>query len=207
MRSLRAVLVVLLSVTGLVLLGPATAYACSCVQSTPRDYFERAEVVVAGRVVDRSAASGGPFGAGDTVRYLLEVDQVFKGKATERLELVSGVSGAGCGLESVAVDDRGVFFLYRADDASGLGWDAGPTLAANLCGGTGQVTRAQAARIAGSGGPPGDSSSAAGLLRRPEPGGPSRLSPTTGEWATYVGGGALVLLAAGWVLHRRRRLS
>ena len=212
MKTMRSLLVVLSVALGLVVFGPSTAYACSCVQSSPRDFFDRADVVVEGTVTD--ADGSGLTGAG-TTRYLVEVDGVFKGEATERLTFGSASSSAACGLEGVEVDKRTVFFLSWSD---GEEWEPDTALVANSCGGTGQVTAAQAARLAGGAATsPEQAGPAAGkpggrtvtdevaAVREPEPGGPSRLWPTTGEWATYAGAAALLVLAIALLARVARR--
>ena len=212
MRTMRGLVMVLLSAFGLVALGSATAYACSCVEQTPRSAYDGAVVVVDATVVQHDTPLRMTSSA-DTARYLLEVHTVYKGVATERLEIGSLVSGASCGLEDVHVDDRKVFFLY---ETTGEEWDPDTALAANLCGGTGQFTPDQVERVADGRTPPSsDASPVAGpeaggpVARDPEPGGPSRLWPTSAELTAYaVGGTLLALLAAGaWVLVRRRRLA
>ncbi len=211
MKTLRGVLVVLLSAFGLVALGSATAYACSCVQQTPRSAYDGAAVVVDATVVQQDSPSR-ITGSTDTVRYLLDVHTVYKGFATERLEVGTVASGASCGLEGIEVDDRQVFFLY---ETTGEEWDPDTALAANLCGGTGQFTPDQVERVAEGRTPPSSEASpvvgpAAGpVARDPEPGGPSRLWPTSAELTAYAVGGSLLLLllAGGWVLLRRRSLA
>ena len=58
---------------------------------------------------------------GDTARYLLRVEQVYKGGIENRVEVLTSASGAACGLES-AVGDRVGLLLDRDGDAwrSGL---------------------------------------------------------------------------------------
>jgi hypothetical protein len=197
MRSVRAVLVVLLAVVGLVLVGPATAYACSCVVSTPQDQFERADVVVEGSVV---AADASTLGEGRTTHYLVEVDGVFKGDATRRLSFATASDSAACGLEGLVVGDRRVFFLEMSEDRE---WGFGTALSATNCGGTGQVGVQEVERIAGApAGPP--LRATPGPVRAAREAGPVRPGPGPTAWAAYVVGAGVLLLLAAPAARRRR---
>lgn len=207
MKTLRGVLVVLLSAFGLVALGSATAYACDCAIPTPRSALGYADVVVDATVVEKHEPT--KLVGMDSTRYLLEVHSVLKGEATQRLEFESNYSGAACGLEGVNAKQRGVFFLYHPESDSSFDPDA--DLVANLCGGTMRFTAAEVERVSGPRGEPrSDASPVAGpVAREPEPGGPSRLWPTSAEVTAYAVGGTLLalLLGGGWVLMRRRSLA
>jgi hypothetical protein len=204
MDAMRSLLVVLVTAVGLVVLGPSTAYACSCATGSPRDYTEWADVVVEGTVVEK-AGPDRPRSSIDTVVYTLEVSRVFKGEAGERLEFGSVLSGASCGLEGVNVKHEGVFFLYRP---SGSDIDPDTELAANLCGGSLSVTPAQVERVTGEGQAPTAEVVALGPVAA-EPGEDVRApqaEPGRSPWPAYVGGAALLLLAAaaaGWWVRRR----
>ena len=58
---------------------------------------------------------------GDDARYLLRVEQVYKGDIDNRVEILTSASGAACGLEA-GVGDRVGLLLDRAGDTwrSGL---------------------------------------------------------------------------------------
>jgi hypothetical protein len=159
----RPLLAGLVVAGGSVLALPGTAHACSCVPADPRQLVDRADAVVWAEVRDvRSPADGT-----GQAHYLLDVETVYKGEVTERVQVDSAASGAACGLEDIRADRRYVFFLRGA----------GSRYTADLCGGTGRaVDRAELRSLAGT--------------AEPEAGGPTRLPPSPYSWAG-VGAGAL----------------
>lgn len=100
---MRRVLVTLLVATGMVLLSPSVALACSCAQVSTADQVARADTVVVG-TLDWVADNG------IDRTMLVAVDQVFKGKAGLR-EKVHTTDEASCGLGDLATDKEYVFFL------------------------------------------------------------------------------------------------
>ena len=137
MRALLVPVVAVVATGSFVVLGSGPAYACSCVTNSPRDFVGSADLVVEGTVQDVAASSG--WSSADDVTYEVAAEAVYKGEVTERFAFVSPASGASCGVEGVEADRRYLFLLTRVDD----GWHG------SLCGGTGQVTAAQAERFAG----------------------------------------------------------
>ena len=110
---MRSVLAAVLLALGLVVVGPSTAYACSCIVSTPAELLDRADVVVLGTVADREPArSDGTVAA---VSYVLDVQRVYKGQAGLQVEFATSGSSASCGLDLVVSDRPRVVFLTRAD--------------------------------------------------------------------------------------------
>ncbi len=141
MRSLLAAVLVAL---GLVVFGPGTAYACSCVVRTPTELLQGADVVVVGTVRqtgERAQPAPGELVVGPrALTYEVEVETAVKGEAVPRtVEFHSSGSSASCGIESLPADRRTVVFLQR--DAEGL--------SANSCGGTGWVSAEQVRTAAG----------------------------------------------------------
>lgn len=99
--ALAMVLVVPLSVAGILVTTPKTAYACSCVPMTARQTFDRANAVFVGRVVAREVRRDFPWvfsSATDPAVWTFEVTRVYKGEVRRR-EVVSPESGASCGSE------------------------------------------------------------------------------------------------------------
>ena len=180
MDVVRRLVLLLLMAGGLVVAAPGAAHACSCTTANAADFVTRADAVVWARVADVQMPAMG----NGQAHYLLEVDTVHKGATTERLRLDSEASGAACGLEGIEVGRRYVFFLRAA---GGEEWRA------DLCGGTGEVRRAQVVSLLGAG----------RTSEQPEPGGPQSLPPSAYSYAG-MGLGGLAALATGAVLWRRR---
>lgn len=104
----------LLAVLVAALVLAADASACSCAPPDLERDLPRADGAVVGTVLERRVD-------GDTARYLVRVEQVYKGDIDNRVEILTSASGAACGLESV-VGDRVGLLLDRDGDAwrSGL---------------------------------------------------------------------------------------
>ena len=98
----------LAALTLLALAFAADAYACTCAPVELERDLPTADGAVIGSVLQRRVA-------GDTATYDLRVEQVYKGDIENRLEVVSSVDGASCGLELV-VGDRVGLLLTRDGD-------------------------------------------------------------------------------------------
>jgi hypothetical protein len=94
---------------GLVGATPGPACACSCVPSSMRENFARADVVFAGKLVTREATA-------DKATLMFEVSSVYKGKVAVRQEVVTHASGATCGLELTGPGPHLVFGKAGASD-------------------------------------------------------------------------------------------
>jgi hypothetical protein len=120
----RLLLALFLACSGIVLLQPTAAFACSCVGEGPRKLAERADVVLLGtlsKIVQ-------PQDDAEDTTYTVDVARLYKGPDVARtIQVTSASSGAACGLEGMTVDEDYVFFLQQANG----GYRAG------LCGGTG----------------------------------------------------------------------
>ncbi len=103
-----------------------TAFACSCIISTPAQYYERAEVVFTGTV----KAVAQPMFSG-YITYSIEVDQSYKGSNSGTVSIVSHESSATCGF-TFQKDKRYVVFAFRSENG----------LETNLCSGTAEVEAA-----------------------------------------------------------------
>lgn len=134
------VLLGLITVTGLVVLAPSPAFACSCAQDQVAGYVDGAELVVRGTVEGRD---DGLLPGGDDVVYRVAVEWVYVGEAGPVVDIHSAGTGDTCGLE-VRSGDRYVLFAHGS---------AGE-YSASLCGGTAPATPqlvAQVAEVAGPG--------------------------------------------------------
>ncbi|MDP3890956.1 hypothetical protein [Nocardioides sp.] len=119
----RLLLALFLACSGLVLLSPGPAFACSCADEGPRKLADRADVVLTGTLVDIEEAADA---AGDTT-YLVDVDRLYKGPdVAGSVEVLSASSGAACGLEGMTLEEDYVLFLQRSNEV----------YRADLCGGT-----------------------------------------------------------------------
>lgn len=184
MSRFRMLLVALLLAAGSVPALPGTAAACSCVSEEPRQLVAGADAVVWAEVSDAQVPARGTGRA----HYLLEVDTVYKGSVTERVQVDSAASSAACGLEGIEAGRSYVFFL----EGEGSPYTAG------LCGGTGLgLDREQVRSVAGEPRPPGAA---------PAPGGLERLPISAYSYAG-IGAGLLAALGAAAVWFSRRRSS
>lgn len=88
------------------------AAACSCAIGDPRRMLAAADAAFVGRLVERPA---GPFSSSGTLApYVFHVERTVKGTLPERLEVMSAVSGASCGIEAT-VGARIGLFLRRVN--------------------------------------------------------------------------------------------
>lgn len=183
-----AVVATVLLTLGLVPLLPAPpAWACSCMETSDAEAFERAVAVFTGTVVGyHPPPMTDTWSSTDLAVWVFSVHEVKKGTVNRPTqEVASAVSGASCGLE--IPEEQGTYEVY-ADVPSGPEAPDG-ALTATLCGGT---------RVAAD---------------QPVP--DEQVIPVengqTGPWAENPGGVALAVGAgaalaglAGLVLWRRR---
>lgn len=128
MRALRLLLAGALGALSWVVLVAPPSYACSCAVTGTAELVDHASVVVTGTITDKQPPPRRPvMSSTDPVTYTVAVDRAYKGDTADRIEVLSAVSGASCGLEGVRVGQR---YLVFADH--GRGGD----LWASLCGGT-----------------------------------------------------------------------
>jgi hypothetical protein len=89
------------------------ALACTCVPVDLARDLPRADGAVVGTVLQRHSSAA-------ERRYLLRVEQVYKGDINNRIEVVTAANGAACGLE-LAIGQRVGLLL----DRSGGAWRSG----------------------------------------------------------------------------------
>lgn len=120
----RLLLALFLACSGIVLLQPTEAFACSCIDEGPRKLADRADVVLLGTLSDIVR----PQDAAEDTTYTVEAARLYKGPDVARtIEVASASSSAACGLSGMTVDEDYVFFLQEANGG----------YRADLCGGTG----------------------------------------------------------------------
>lgn len=216
MMALRTLLAALVAATGLVVLAPAPAFACSCATGDPRQFVKWADVVVVGEITaitpppDREVV-----GSADPVAHTVVVDEVLKGDVGETVEITSARYGASCGLEGIEVGREYVVFAAHRDFRG----DTTDELWANLCGGTAPASGAYVAEtvgVTGPGHPPTADDPAADDPADPDAvgpadaDGPAAAAESTSDAAGIPGwawpaAGAAVLLGLGGLLAARRR--
>lgn len=133
---MRRLLLAILVGSGLVLLAPSPALACSCVLATPSEYVERADTVFEGTLAWMSSD-------GRDASYGVEVDQVFKGRAATFEKLRSAADSAACGLGELVTERRYVFFVQGENPGQ---------MRVGSCGGTSLATAdlvAEVTQVAG----------------------------------------------------------
>lgn len=160
MRALRLLLAGVLGALSLVVLTTSPSFACSCVQASPAEHVDAADVVVLGTVVDRQGPPLRPvMSSGDPATYTVEVERVFKGVVRPTVHVLSADSGASCGLEA----EEGRRYMVFADRTRGELW-------AGLCGGTATADPQLVAEVEEAAGPPRD----------PDPRAEPTVRPTAG---------------------------
>lgn len=211
MSFVRLLLAGLVAATGMVLTSPAPAQACSCVMAGPKQYVEWAGVVFTGTLTERTPPpTEGTWSSADPATHSFDVTEVYEGDVGARVDVLSAVSGASCGLEGMQEGTAYVVFAgYR--DIMGESTDV---LWASLCGGTSPASASLVDRVERVTGPghsptsePGSTApvpQAEGNLAGDQPPG-TRSGPP--GWLLWSGGSAAALLAAGALVVLRRRHS
>ncbi|MGH3928812.1 MAG: hypothetical protein ACRDTF_02395 [Pseudonocardiaceae bacterium] len=136
-RSLMAGVVLTLSVPLLMVTSAPDALACSCAAMAFPTQIERADIVFAGRVIERKEAAGVLVGSGDAVTWTFAVDRLHKGAARDEHEVVSARSEATCGFEF----EVGRAYLVFASEQSSDGADS---MVTGLCDGTRRLSEVSA---------------------------------------------------------------
>lgn len=145
-RLLAALLLVLAGIW----VAPASAYACTCRESTESEQLERASVAFIGTVVADQAT-------GDTRTYTFAVDRVYRGRVEASQPVLTHVQNSACGLE-----------LPGASQYLVLGFVQDGAILASSCGGT---RPGGAPALLGPGYPPQSGSAPTGLTWTPSSGG------------------------------------
>jgi hypothetical protein len=188
-------------VAALALVGamPSPACACSCVQASVRDHFERADAVFAGRLVSRDDG----LVPGDKATLVFEVSTVYKGEVAARQEIVTNASGASCGLELTGEGPHLVF--GNADEMEHEPAPAEGQYVSSLCGGSRPFDAAARAELA-----PLVKATEPAPLATATPGNATPASATpanrlpAGWWIAAAGLVVSVIAAAAALVWRRR---
>lgn len=107
------------------------AAACSCMQATPTEQAELADLVAVGTITDHEESADATRSDADAT-WTVQLAGIYKGRGDGEVEVLSAMSGAGCGWDHVRVGQEIVLFA-RAD---GTRWRS------NLCDGSGSATKA-----------------------------------------------------------------
>ena len=191
-------LAAVLSAAGLI--NPSPAAACSCAGGTTEQYFADANAVFTGTLLSRTVdhPDWPVISSLDPALLGFAADLVYKGDVHARQGVVTASEGASCGLE-LAGDGPFVVFATRDPDLPEGQYRAG------LCGGTTTSDDAVVAEL----------ENLSGLAASPGTPGPAPRDGQAGLQSSglgpaptvLIGIGVLAVLAAGWVLLRRRRAT
>ena len=213
MRSIaRGVLALLMVVSGLVFMA-GTAQACRCVPGNDEKFYEWADAVFAGEIVDRKGemrskeqtASGQTVYGGGSFTYTVAVDAVYKGQVAQTQQFVAGTQGSMCGIVLPASGPILVYGVAGKGQSSGDG--APPRYGTGSCSGTAATASVPASY--GAGEPPIGAETSASPSVPPVPTAPAvDIGTATGStWAVMFGIALLATLATVlvvWLTGRRR---
>ena len=181
----------------LLVLPSAPAWACSCVQMTPAQATEVADVVLRGTLTEIEMPSRVQLlqSSQAPARYTFDVAEVYKGQARETTEVRSVTSSASCGIEGLLPGREYVLFTQVKGEQLWMGLCGGSDLAAS-----GLV--ADVEQVTGPGRPPVPP----GLIDETAPLPGASSGPRVMAWLVpLVGGGVLALVLAGLLLGVVRR--
>lgn len=128
----RALAVLALALSGLVLTTQAPAFACRCTVPSVKQQVSRADAVFVGtvqasRLVDK----------GRTYDYSVDVGTIHKGEVNQAVVVTSAARPTECGLGELRDGSEYVFFVIGE----------GSPYAANTCGGSGRASAAAVTRL------------------------------------------------------------
>lgn len=109
-RALGALLLLVSTALGAVVVAAGPASACSCVEPTPA-FLDTHDVAFTGTVTDRRDP-------GDEVIVTVRTDRVFKGDVTRRVDVVGGSESDTCSLAAQDGDEVLVFGNLDDDEVS-----------------------------------------------------------------------------------------
>lgn len=135
----RALAVLALALTGLVLAAPTPAFACRCQTGDLDRLVARADAVFVGTV---DAVAG--IRRGQAFEYTVTARQAFKGEVESEVVVTSRASSAACGLGELQAGTDYVF-LVNGDE---------PPYTADTCGGSGPAAPRRLAQLESVTGPP-----------------------------------------------------
>ncbi|MGQ0844663.1 MAG: hypothetical protein ACT4QF_11055 [Sporichthyaceae bacterium] len=124
----RALAVSALGFTLVPVLGANPAYACSCIQSTEQENYERADVVFKGTMNDVEATNRQ---SGDRT-FFFAPSTTYKGKTTDPQEVSTAGNSAACGVDLTGGGPFLVFANFDEEDEKG-------ELRTSLCSGTREI--------------------------------------------------------------------
>ncbi len=196
MRLLRLLLLAVFVSSGMVVTGGAgPAFACSCAyQQTLADEIFAGTLVSMADPPQRDVMS-----STDPITYTVAVDAVYRGDVGIVAVFGSPMFGASCGLESMVVDRRYLFFVSTD----------GSDRTASLCGGTGPATPSRLDAVERLTGAPAQPAVAADgmaeatrVVARAD-GDDESVQAALSKWTTGVAGliGASALIGAAFKLH------
>ena len=174
-RTVKLFLIAALAIST-VYVSAETAHACSCMMPEAEFLFENAEGAFEGRAVEVPNTDG--FTGIETVRYVFDVDAVYKGSIGETVVVNTSGSSASCGL-SVAEGAETTLFLYKN----------GPEWNGDLC------SQMEPGALQAAGFEP------IGISPEANPTDEAATATTTARWV--LGGGVLAAIAAVVVVRRR----
>lgn len=186
---LFAVLALVLAPVPLVVTA-APAHACSCVDSTPEEIWERSTHVVVGSIIDRDGEPEGP----DDLTYTVQVTAVYKGSVPEVTTFVSSAYGDACGWLAEVGDTVDVLVLHENDGE----------LLTNMCV-MEQATPIPAEYVGDEYPPEGGGADPSGDDGSAPPGGSDGETPPASgpPWLAIALGSAVLVLGIGWLGLRR----
>ncbi|MEO3859131.1 hypothetical protein [Acrocarpospora sp. B8E8] len=111
---LRRLAIVFALLTGVLVVAPGTAFACSCAAPPPTELMNSADSVFRG-VVSTRTSTGDPFD-NQPVTFTFSVGAVYKGEATERLQVRSHPQSATCGADFEVGKQYLVFAISGSTD-------------------------------------------------------------------------------------------
>ena len=207
MRRIAQGALALLIVLGGMAFTTGTAQACSCVAGGADEYYQWADAVFSGEIVDRTGErlenAGKNVFAPGSFTYTVEVDAVFKGDVAARQKVVAGTQESACG---IVFPKSGPILVYGiAPGTSSAGNGAPDTYGTGLC--SGSTATAAVPAVFGEGEPPiGAESSAPAPAPLPTAPAVDIGTATGSTWATMFGIALLAsLLIAGGVYLAQRR--
>lgn len=110
-RVLTVLVLLAVGVSGAAWAGAGQACACSCMPRSPAETVERAGAVVVGTAIAEREA-------GMRRVYLFTVEESYKTRVHQRIEIWTASQGPSCGLQ-LTIGDRHTVVLYKQIEAGG----------------------------------------------------------------------------------------
>ena len=121
----------------LLLLLKMNVFACTCIGTgTVKNSRKYANLVVLGTIKDSTVFSVPYAGTSiivDKIKYLFEVEYLYKGKSKKKMiEIITGTGTSDCGY-IFELNKRYIVYLYTEDRFYGKGQKVKPFLSTNIC--------------------------------------------------------------------------